>query len=153
MNRITNAPARPSTIRPLIDSLAESFSSRIVPIHFTRIAAQAAKFKKVVGIALESKNAKAGEAYGRMDGVNVTGVGSNWISEMLQAVNPERFAVLNTNSLYGMSLATDAFPAGATVSAQRYEQFCESARDIAERLGLANVRELDALFSHIYFSD
>lgn len=153
MRRIVTAPSRAAAMRPLVDALAESFSSRIVPIHFAKIARQASSFKTVVSIALDSEQADASEAYGRMRAIGVTGIGVNWVSEMLQAVNPARFAVLNNNSIYGMSLATDEFPTGGDVSPDRYGRFCETARTLAARLGLANVRELDALFSHIYFSD
>lgn len=153
MKRITQAPARPNALRPLIKDLADSFSSKIVPIYRTRIANQAAGFKKLVGIALGSENAKAEYAFARMREAKVKGIGVNWISEMLHTVNPKRFAVLNTNSLYGMSLATDEFPTTPSTSARRYQQFCDTARGISKHLGLTNVRELDTLFSHIYFSD
>ncbi|HEY9141892.1 MAG TPA: hypothetical protein VIN93_13430 [Bryobacteraceae bacterium] len=91
----------------------------------------------------------------RMRDVNRAGV--NVITEILHTLDNLRFAVMNQNSVAGLKLAdVGGFPKNPNkenVDAAVYADFCGSAGDIRDRLGLKDFTELDALFNYAYWAD
>jgi HKD family nuclease len=86
---------------------------------------------------------------------NVPRAGINVISEILHTIDNEKFAVMNQNSVSGMSLANiygfPPKPNKGLVNAELYEEFCEKAQEVCIALGLLNFTELDALFNYAYW--
>ena len=78
----------------------------------------------------------------------------NVITEILHTFDNKKFAVMNQNSVFGMSLANYNFPekpSKTSVNAEMYEDFCTKAEAICKYLGLDNFTELDALFNYAYW--
>jgi HKD family nuclease len=87
----------------------------------------------------------------------VKGAGVNVMTEILHSFDNQKFAVMNQNSVSGMTLAqVTEFPSkpnkGNTDGAI-YAAFCDQACQIRDRLGLADLTELDALFNYAYFDE
>lgn len=81
--------------------------------------------------------------------------GTNVLTEVLHTFDPLRFAVMNKNSVHGMTLAGyRTFPEKPNknnVNAALYADFCAKAELVCAALGLANLGELDALFNYAYW--
>lgn len=82
--------------------------------------------------------------------------GTNVITEALHTFDPLRFAVMNQNSVSGMTLAGyrtfPEKPNKSNVDSALYADFCSKARRVCAALGLANLGELDALFNYAYWA-
>ena len=85
----------------------------------------------------------------------VKGAGPNVMTEILHTYDNMRFAVMNQNSVSGMSLANiDGFPSKpskSNVNAKLYANFCEKAGEICAELGLENFSQFDALLNYAYW--
>lgn len=98
-----------------------------------------------------------GHAYQVLHGhfLDINGAGVNLLTEILHALDPARFAVMNANALSGINLArVQRFPSNlkkGSVDPQKYAQFCEIADQVRADLGLQNMLELDALFNYCYW--
>lgn len=83
--------------------------------------------------------------------------GTNVLTETLHTLDPLRFAVMNQNSVNGMTLAGyrtfPGKPNKKNVDAALYADFCVKAKRVCAALGLANLGELDALFNYAYWAD
>jgi HKD family nuclease len=121
------------------------------------ISEHAADFQYLLGQALELKNAQPAGAFDQLkrEMMDIPRAGVNVITEILLALNPHRFAVMNQNAVSGMRLgAIDGFPkhpSKVTISGVQYEQFCDGAEALRQRLGLEDFCELDALFNYAYW--
>ena len=85
----------------------------------------------------------------------IKGAGINVLTEILHTLDNEKFAVMNQNSVHGVSIAYGhEFPDKPTknnVDGATYEKFCKRASSIRSELTLNNFSELDALFNYIYW--
>lgn len=136
--------------------LDQNFHSAIVPIFFKAIAREGKAFAALAGRVLESEQLSPEQAYELAVGSSIRGIGPNWISEMLHATNPAKFAVLNGNSSAGMRLAGQTFPdrpSNGNIKPKTYAAFCAAALDVASQLGLRNLSELDAVLNEAYWMD
>jgi len=81
--------------------------------------------------------------------------GTNVLTELLHTRDPDRFPVMNRNSVKGMGLANvtgyPRAPSKASVDGARYAQFAEHAERLRQNLGLTDLSELDALFNFAYW--
>lgn len=81
--------------------------------------------------------------------------GTNVLTEILHTRDPNRFPVMNRNSVKGMGLANmkgyPRAPAKASVDGALYAQFTTDAAELKERLSLADFSELDTLFNFAYW--
>lgn len=86
-------------------------------------------------------------------GINRAGV--NQLTEILHALNPKRFPVMNKNAVSGLALAGfedfPSAPSKANVDGALYAKFCEAADIVRTGLGLADFASLDALFNFVYW--
>jgi hypothetical protein len=96
-----------------------------------------------------------GVLHQKMQGVSRAGI--NVITEILHSLDNLRFAVMNQNSVSGLSRARIAGfpknPTKETVDAAMYADFCKRAGDVRVLLELNNFTELDALFNYAYWKD
>jgi hypothetical protein len=81
--------------------------------------------------------------------------GTNVLTEILHARDPNRFPVMNQNSVAGMALANitgyPRQPNKTSVDGARYARFAADAERLRLSLGLADLSELDALFNFAYW--
>lgn len=88
---------------------------------------------------------------------HIPSAGVNVISEILHAIDCNKFAVMNKNAVSGLRLAGiygfPLRPNKKNVSAERYSQFCQEANTVGKELGLSDFTELDALFNYAYWQD
>jgi hypothetical protein len=88
---------------------------------------------------------------------NVTGAGTNVITEILHIIDNERFAVMNRNSVSGLAVAGytgfPRMPTKQSVDGEMYALFCSQATEVRRELGLANFSQLDAVFNYAYWRE
>lgn len=74
------------------------------------------------------------------------------LTEILHTNDPLRFAVMNKNSVNGMTLAEyrsfPEAPGKGNVDAALYADFCAKAKRVRVALGLADMAELDAYWTN-----
>ncbi|HBN47873.1 MAG: NgoFVII family restriction endonuclease [Thalassospira sp.] len=108
-------------------------------------------------LSYEIKSLKPTKAYeilsSRFQGI--TGAGVNLLTEILHALDAERFAVMNGNATRGMNLANIYhFPTilnKTSIKPETYALFCETAERVKAKLNLDDMMELDALFNYCYW--
>ena len=121
------------------------------------IARNADRFQTALGGILELDHPSAGEAFQLLVDhfEKIPRAGVNLLTEILLALNSERFAVMNQNAVSGLCLANiDYFPTKPNkdnVSAELYTRYCRAAADVRDDLGLKDFAELDALFNYAYW--
>ncbi|HYD86255.1 MAG TPA: phospholipase D family protein [Vitreimonas sp.] len=155
MRLIASQPSSPSALYKRMASLSSCFHSRIPMFYAPSISRRPQAFRKLVQAALNAASLSPSDAYRALEANAVPGVGPNWLTEMLHAVNPRRFAVLNANSNDGLRSVRPKLPKSTgrkSVTPERYEVFCIAARDVANELGLPDLGQLDALLSRLFFS-
>lgn len=121
------------------------------------IAKNAGSF--LVGLASVSKRVpdESSKAYRLLHEhfLDVDRAGVNVITEILHAIDNDKFAVMNQNAVSGLRKAniTDfpRKPTKKTVDADIYASFCEKAAQVRDDLGLHDFTELDALFNYAYW--
>lgn len=88
---------------------------------------------------------------------NIKGAGINLLTEILHTLDNTRFAVMNQNAVAGLRLAGyDEFPlhpSKGSVSADKYQLYCDHADAVRKALGLRDFTELDALFNYVYWHE
>jgi len=98
-------------------------------------------------------------AYGQLHSyfVGISGAGVNLLTEILHALDPHRFAVMNQNAVSGIGLAGfDGFPLHplkSAVDGARYGEFCRKADIVRRDLKLPDFSALDALFNFVYWQE
>jgi HKD family nuclease len=121
------------------------------------IANNADKFQSALAAILRLNRPAAGQAFQVLLDYfeNIPRAGVNVLTEILLALDSQRFAVMNQNAISGVSLANiDDFPAKpnkSNVSAETYAHYCRTAAQIRDDLGLRDFAELDALFNYAYW--
>uniref|UniRef100_A0A7C1SYV8 Phospholipase D n=1 Tax=Agrobacterium albertimagni TaxID=147266 RepID=A0A7C1SYV8_9HYPH len=82
--------------------------------------------------------------------------GINLLTEILQLLDKRHYAVMNQNSVAGISLAGHTefpkMPGKHNTTAETYADFCRRAEDIRTHLGLSDLSQLDALFNYAYWN-
>lgn len=82
--------------------------------------------------------------------------GINILTEVLHTYDRDHFAIMNQNSVSGLTLANitgfPLRPTKTTVSADKYVLFCKKGREVCDALGLKNFSELDALLNYAYWN-
>ncbi|MFG1349278.1 phospholipase D-like domain-containing protein [Xanthobacter autotrophicus] len=125
----------------------------------TRIAETPEVFQQIVKIAQVSDGKPIAETLDQLRVLadQASGIGPNVLTELLHTYDNDKFAVMNQNSVAGMKLAgLTGFPdrpSRNSVPGSLYAEFCSQANTIRQRLGLANLSELDAVFNYAYWRD
>jgi len=155
----TQHPQTVAVLLPLIRALRECFHSGGLQRHISMIVEKPTEFLHLVQLAHKANTEQSSprQAYERLRPVaeKIRGLGPNWISEILHALDPAKYAILNQNSVAGMALAGIEFPirpSKANISGEVYASFCEHGSKIAKRLGLSDLSQLDAVFNYAYFN-
>lgn len=120
------------------------------------IAEKAGEFQFALREILQAKAETPEEAYqillDRFQEIPRAGV--NVLTEILHAIDHNKFAVMNQNAVSGLRLANftgyPKKPLKKTVSAEKYAAFFRDAAKVRDELGLADFTEMDALFDYAY---
>ena len=120
------------------------------------IAKNAEMFQLGLKTVKELQSPSPSQAYSALHKIfnQIPNAGVNVITEILHTIDNKKFAVMNKNSVSGMSLANYDFPKNPnkqSVNAEMYEDFCSKAKKICVTLNLNNFTELDALFNYAYW--
>jgi HKD family nuclease len=159
MQRLIETP--PSTREAFIagyETLIRQFSSGGLQRGKTRIANNYTHFLAALGEAQQFRRASPATAYGVLADYfgDIDRAGVNILTEILLAVNSDRFANMNKNAVAGMARANitqfPARPLKTNVDARLYAEYCSEANRLRERLGLRDFIELDTLFNHLYWN-
>jgi hypothetical protein len=124
----------------------------------TRIANYPDVFQQIVRVAARDTGGIA-EVFERLRELadQASGIGPNVLTEILQTYDNDHYAVMNQNSVAGMGLAGYSNfpdkPNRGSVDGSLYAEFCKRATSIRQKLGLANLSELDAVFNYAYWRD
>lgn len=125
----------------------------------TTVAKQADAFRSAVRDLLRDENPDPATLFELLlEGFeNVTGAGTNVITETLHFLDNERFAVMNRNSVSGLAVAGftgfPVMPSKRSVDGEMYASFCAQATEVRRKLGLANLSELDVVFNNAYWRE
>jgi HKD family nuclease len=156
---IRERPRTEADLLPAIRELRKCFHSGSLERQFGRITRSPLKFLQLLGLAHQAhtNEASPSDAYEQLRPVanEIAGIGPNWISEILHALDPSKYAVLNRNSVAGIELAGIEYPSRPTksnISSDLYGDFCEDCHQLAVKLGLSDLSELDAVFNHAYWN-
>jgi hypothetical protein len=148
-----------SELLPDIRTLTKCFHSGGLERNIPKIVRQPTEFLQLLDLAYKTNtNGSTPEhAYEQLQPVanNITGLGPNWVTEILHALDPSIYAVLNKNSVAGMALAGIEFPAKpskAVISGDVYGEFCRQGATLVKSLGLKNLSELDLVFNYAYWN-
>ncbi len=121
------------------------------------IAGNATAFQTALRSVGDIRHLDVEPAFAALHGgfTNVNRAGINVITEILHTFDNDRFAVMNQNSVYSMTLANvvgfPAKPNKGNVDAKVYATFCAHADTIRNELKIKNFTELDALFNYAYW--
>lgn len=138
------------------EALIQQFSSGGLQRGKTRIANNYTHFLEALREAQALKQATPEVAYAALADYfsDISNAGVNVLTEILLALNSERFANMNKNSVAGMERANitqfPERPLKTNVAPQLYAEYCVEADRLRERLGLSDFIELDTLFNHLY---
>lgn len=159
--RQLSAVQRPSSASflPQYERLIEHFHSGGLARQKTRIAAQATQFVTALNVMLQAGKPPPETAFEtlRERFRDIRGAGVNLLTEILHAIDNQRYAVMNQNAVTGMLAAGftgyPRHPNKLGVNGATYAQYCADAQTVRKRLGLANLSELDALFNYVYWQE
>jgi len=144
---------------PDIRALRECFHSGGLQRHIPKILRQSTEFLKLLNLAhranMHGSTPKATYELLQPVALGITGLGPNWVTEILHALDPSKYAVLNQNSVAGMALAGIEFPAKpnkTVISGDIYGEFCKQGIVLVESLKLQDLSALDVVFNHAYWN-
>jgi HKD family nuclease len=147
-----------ASLLKFLRSIRPFFHASIIQLHSPTISKSPVEFVKLMASMKEaiSAGSSAAVCWDRISPImaKTKGLGPNWVSEILHAFDPSKFAVINRASVSGMALAGLKFPKPPTktrVTSKVYGEFCLQAVKISKSLGLRNTSELDAVFGYAYF--
>ncbi|GAB2578194.1 phospholipase D family protein [Dyella jejuensis] len=87
----------------------------------------------------------------------IKSAGINILTEVLHAIDPTKFAVMNQNAVAGMVSAGihdyPERPLKTNVDGKKYARYCRDADTVRDALGLTNLSELDALFNYNFYKN
>jgi HKD family nuclease len=154
--RNINAQSFIRLYEPLIQGENHYWHSGLLYFNKNEIAINAGLFQAALRAVKRLNNPTLQEAYSTLHTRfnNISGAGVNVITEILHTIDNTRFAVMNKNSVSGMSRANYLFRNTAMnyVDCDIYQRFCDNAQNIREALNLNNFTELDALFNYAYWN-
>ena len=127
----------------------------------TQLARSCKEFRDALrmldGLDLGAETAKS--AYTKLDYAlkDVVGAGINGMTEILHTYDPDKFPVMNQNSVAGiLALYPGKFPPRpnrkTNVTPEMYADFANKCDSLRNELKLRNFAELDVLFNYIYWS-
>lgn len=140
------------------EDLISQFNSGGLQRGKTRIANNFEHFLDALGEALRLKHLPPAAAYNGLAKffTDIDRAGVNVLTEILVALDCERFANMNKNAVAGMARANimqfPDRPLKTNVDGQIYAEYCTEANRLKERLGLRDFLELDTLFNHLYWN-
>ncbi|AVT12585.1 phospholipase D-like domain-containing protein [Paracidovorax avenae] len=143
----------------LYERLIEHFHSGGLARQKTRLAGQATQFVAALNAILQAGKPSPEAAFEtlREPFRRIRGAGVNLLTEILHAMDNQRYAVMNQNAVAGMLAAGftgyPLHPNKLSVNGATYARYCADAQTIRKQLGLANLSELDALFNYIYWQE
>ena len=156
----TDRPDTPERLEPYLKTLRKCMSASLLQLYIARIARTPARFVDLLDEAarLKSEAVPPDQAYGYLRPIakEISGLGPNWLTEILHASDPDKYAILNGASVAGMALAGFEFPAKpskSNITSAVYGEFCLQAEYLVGKLKLQNMSELDAVFGYAYFND
>jgi len=123
----------------------------------TRITLQRHNFYEALQSLDKLKREPVAKAFDELHaGISkVNGAGVNVITEILHTLDNKKFAVMNQNSVNGVSLVYGKIfperPSKDSIDGASYAVFCKQAHDICEQLELNDFSELDTLFNYVYW--
>jgi len=121
------------------------------------IAKNPLEFQSALKDLLKSKPESAQDAYKVLQGHfrEIPRAGINVLTEILHAIDRQKFVVMNQNAVSGLRLANytkyPEKPSKTSVNAAMYADFCRDAAEVRDQLGLSDFTELDALFNYAYW--
>lgn len=135
-------------------SLINLFNSSGLHRGKTRIVQHQEKFLNALADINNIKNLAINEPYAVLNKhfKNIPNAGTNLLTEILHALDNEKYVVMNQNTASGLAMAGINIPNlnKRNVSASIYANYCHSANTVREKLGLKNLTELDALLNYAY---
>jgi HKD family nuclease len=152
-------PQSGAHLLPYIGPLRDCFHSGGLQRHISMITRQSKKFLQLLDLTVMANDLgdSPQKAYDKLRPLmnDIRGLGPNWASEILHALAPSKYAILNQNSVAGMELAGIKFPPKPNkvmVSGALYGEFCVHALTLVKDLELQNLSELDLVFNHAYWN-
>lgn len=155
---IQSPPSSKAAFLQGYESLIAQFSSGGLQRGKTRIANNYQHFLAALRTAQELKQAAPEVAYDMLVGyfADIDRAGVNVLTEILLALNSDRFANMNKNAVSGMARANitkfPERPLKSNVDAATYAEYCDEAGKLRDHLGLVDFIELDTLFNHLYWN-
>ncbi|MEF9385909.1 phospholipase D-like domain-containing protein [Ralstonia solanacearum species complex bacterium KE056] len=157
LEAMASAPGKQKDFSDRYEELIASFHSGGLHRSKTRVAQHARAFTVAIADIVRQRKLPPSQAFNvlhRHFGA-IPGAGINIITEILHALDNERFAVMNQNAVAGMKgtgLADyPTHPTKTNVEGDTYERYCQHANIIQQALGLANLTELDNIFNFDYW--
>jgi len=156
---VISPPATKEEFIARYEALIAHFSSGGLQRGKTRIANNYGHFLAALAKVETLRDATPETAYGVLAGYfsDIDRAGVNILTEILMAINRERFANMNKNAVAGMARANitrfPPRPLKSSVSAQVYAEYCIEADRLRTSLGLNDFVELDTLFNHLYWNE
>lgn len=91
-------------------------------------------------------------AFGSARREGITGLGPNVMTEILNALRPDQFPVLNNNPLTGLEeLGYGSFPSPASFSPNDYERYTTALARLRDEAGFSDFGETDHFLNFIYW--
>ena len=141
------------------ESLIALFHSGGLHRHKNRIADVSGRFVAAVNDIIAHPDLSVEDAFELLHGHfrMIKGAGINLLTEILHALDCNRFPVMNQNAIFGLGMAGirdyPIQPFKTNVNGRTYARYCQHAEQVREALCLANFTELDALFNYLYWRD
>lgn len=141
-----------------VADLQSRFHSGMLDWHLNKINKNLSEFYKVLNTCCSAYKNSPADAWrdASMEAIPISGVGPNWVSEILHALDPSKYAILNRNSVSGMLMLNKIYPATPgfnNIKPDVYAAFCQDAVAIAKKLHLQNLSELDMIFNEAYWNN
>ncbi len=152
-------PETAARLLPQLKTLRDCMSASLLQLYIPRIVQTPVRFvgllDDVARLQDEIVAPETAYAHLRPTAKDISGLGPNWLTEILHASDPDRYAILNKASVAGMALAGFSFPIKPTksnITSVVYGAFCKQAQFLVEKLELHNMSELDAVFGYAFFN-
>lgn len=158
INKIASMNANSTkNLLPPYKELLDAFHSGGLHRSMTKVSKQSGKLIPAFADIVSKKNLTPRGAFGLLhahfEGIN--GAGINLMTEVLHALDNERFAVMNQNAVSGLAKAGihgyPLKPNKHNVDAAMYASYCRHAKATQRGLGLDNFSELDSVFNYAYW--
>lgn len=82
----------------------------------------------------------------------IPGVGPNIVTEMLNTLSPNRYAVLNNNPIRSLrELGMTRFPNPQSFDGETYQEYCAFLAEVGRVCGMKSLSDVDHLMNFIYW--